>query len=515
MSKTIKAVMLITVLVLSISLNSSYAMDRWCDHQGGILVSSIQTYTKVDDIKHKITNTVVRKCASCGQNYQVIDELGYEQHYCASQTDGGHGVGNTHYIKESCICSFFQLKPYTCSGPPCTTIDSIELIQMDFDINKSKIIDEVSLREDISIPIAILFENKLQSLKMKIVDFDDIFVETSDSDLSYFQDKLCYQQSLFLFSGRLPDSHKMNIDIISYNFNENTALVEVMETLEFQYINSEEPSFERLYYTIELTKKTGDSWLVTKVKCNDEFDEVFYESGFDLYSLQSDIKVAESIRDTINKTMLLENGPIDSNDSSDITQFGASAALSFTSYDANSAAAYAASYAINYNSNFASYNGVDCQNFASQCIWYGLGGSNIASSIINGNTPMVTSGTGQWYQKGPNGASEYSWVNVDGFASLINGSSSSRPGPQGSYTNSSYKTCNKGDLLEYYTTDSSNYKHVYFVYRVTGTSGNRTPSDIYVSAHTNDYHNKSFAEIWGANVSATKFRTIKITGAYN
>lgn len=515
--KTLALMLSLVFLLCSFSVSASF-----CEHSGGDVVSSTQIYTKIDDVKHSITNIVERKCAKCGDNYEVIDAMGNETHYHAYTADGGHGSGKTHYMQQICVCDYYQIISFICPGPPCLAINplafnaSLGADNISPRVYTSRISEEYYVEELVSQ----LFERKLDALRMQPVEVGALFtVEGQNNaprayDQAYFSNKLEYLQELYSFSSRVPDSHSLSIRIISTAIDGTQASVVVEEEIEFQYADCDEMSGERYYYQIDLNKESGN-WLIQTIRSTDSFDEMYYDTGFQSSTLIEEVNEAKRTLEFIER-FAGEMEPSNNETSSYPLIADLDSSLSFTSYDANSAASYAATYALDYNANFRSYNGNggDCQNFASQCLWYGFGGNNISSNISNGDFPMVTSGSGTWYQKGQDGASTSSWINVDGFALLINESSATRAGPQGSYTNSEYKKCDKGDLLAYYTTDSSDYTHVYFVYRVTGTANNRTPSNIYLSAHTDDIHNVSLADIWGVSVAATKFRTIKITGYY-
>lgn len=67
------------------------------------------------------------------------------------------------------------------------------------------------------------------------------------------------------------------------------------------------------------------------------------------------------------------------------------------------------------NTNFEYYSDANCQNFASQCVWAGLGGSNNKDCIQGGAIPMDRDGM-QWHGDIKNGPQHSpSWTYTDNF----------------------------------------------------------------------------------------------------
>ena len=179
------------------------------------------------------------------------------------------------------------------------------------------------------------------------------------------------------------------------------------------------------------------------------------------------------------------------------------------------------SYAITYSSNssgtssynplFANYasSGGDCQNFASQCIWYGLGGTNDYSHIHGKSKPMVTGGNHQWYQSDISGdcSQQWSWTSCTAFGTYIQ-NSSGKEGPNGTIYDG-IKDARVGDLIQFSKNNNSSYDHVYVVVvAANGTQGSRTPSQLIVCAHTTNRLSCSLAEVY---TSKYTWRTIHVT----
>lgn len=164
-------------------------------------------------------------------------------------------------------------------------------------------------------------------------------------------------------------------------------------------------------------------------------------------------------------------------------------ASSYIPYDKSRAASYAKKYAgSNYNKRFASYkgHGGDCQNFASQCVWYGYGGTDTASAINNKLRPMVTGTSNRnWFATSGYMDCSISWIRCTAFKDYINNSYGGNPGPAGWTHVGSVAFAEPGDVIQVNWTGGNQW-HSYIVTAVTGTSGARTKSNITVVAHTGD-----------------------------
>lgn len=171
-------------------------------------------------------------------------------------------------------------------------------------------------------------------------------------------------------------------------------------------------------------------------------------------------------------------------------------------------ASYAASYYYSYNLKFIYYD-EDCQNFASQCLWYGLGGVDSSANVSAGLLPMINGGGRAWYNNGSSASS--SWISCTSFGNYIYASGSNTIGPTGSiYSGIQYAKV--GDLIQYSKNNDSTYNHVYIVNAVTGTYGSRTPANIFVSAHSSNIYNTPLLSVYKEDYT---YRTLHIIGYYD
>ena len=110
-------------------------------------------------------------------------------------------------------------------------------------------------------------------------------------------------------------------------------------------------------------------------------------------------------------------------------------------YNRDNAAAYAYTYTTDsytassgnnpnfQNDNFSDYTeaGGNCQNFASQCVWAGLGGSDTSDDINNLKFPMDANGDNVWYGNGLWQANKY-WTNTQWFDDYVSASAKEKIG---------------------------------------------------------------------------------------
>lgn len=198
-------------------------------------------------------------------------------------------------------------------------------------------------------------------------------------------------------------------------------------------------------------------------------------------------------------------------------------------YSPSDAATYAQQYYSTYNTLFNSYalSGGDCQNFASQCVWAGFGGSSSKTSIPAVSTSLVGSSSSRVWCEGQastyyGGSLEYlnySWIKVRAFANLIDTSSYTQVGPLGWVHYGSLANACIGDVIQWDTSgspSSATVDHAMFVSDVTGTKGQRTMENIFVCAHTADtsYASEPLVDYAPCYMDSSYFANERISSAY-
>ncbi len=266
----------------------------------------------------------------------------------------------------------------------------------------------------------------------------------------------------------------------------------------YEYVLKPVPEFktsETTRYEMALSRVNG-TWLLSDIITDSDFDDAFRDTDVDVKTfLDSNLKRKKSVPPTEYL------GP----DMADMFPV-------FTPYNIEKAVAYAEKYALSYNPLFYSYKGLggDCQNFASQCVWAGLGGENTATAVNLKMPPMVRSGPRAWYQNNTTDHDPYGrWIAVQPFSAYILSGQVGDLGPVGTVTNGLANAAT-GDLIA--ISDGKRWFHIYVVVAHTGVQGMRTTKDLWVSAHTTDRNRQWLATLI---TDALPVRTIHIIGGVN
>lgn len=310
-----------------------------------------------------------------------------------------------------------------------------------------------------------------------------------NSKIQYRLSEFDYLNALYKELGWEILEDNLSFDNIQVKINGNTAVVKVVESYTYYVTDGfDDESFRRREYTFTLDKNNS-LWQITGVVTNDPWED-------DNFTYQP-INIKNTI-DALQKDSIIE---CDKDAAEEIEPLSSSATMYKWYYSVNDAVDYAAKYVKNYNTVFGFTSGNDCQNFASQCVWAGLGGENSDGAKALPALSQARVGKSSynvWCRNQDSSyysSSEYeynwAWDNVKGFAKLISVNNPSRgEGPFGTmhYTNA-INNAEKGNVL-YFTNSSSsatlsNLSHAMFVTSVDGTSGSRTKSNVKIAAHTN------------------------------
>ncbi|SHE43321.1 Putative amidase domain-containing protein [Thermoanaerobacter uzonensis DSM 18761] len=372
---------------------------------------------------------------------------------------------------------------------------------------------------------------KYESLKdQNFHDFAKLFSfkETSVGELTnecyqYERDRLNYFiESMKITNDKLLEyniSIKFNkIDIVNSNKAEVEAIVRV-DCL-YNYTNGVTNTIQNVYkFTLIKNNKT---WLIEKDIYDDEFKQLYgYKTDFwkKIKNMKTDLlefnkKQSElSIKLKESNLQLFKEIEEDykQNISKDFTISPHSIpGDTYISYNRGKAAEYAVTYTdntgtnstANYNKFFKSFADNDCQNFVSQCIWYGFGGVNEPLSINSHDIPMMI----DWWCDS-SGASNYSgkwnWTYVPDFYDYVTQNYSANGyGVRGLVYDIKY--IQPGDVV--YTPS-----HVLIVSSINDINGNGYTdwNEIYVSAHTKNRLNVNITQLYGS-VPPSNLKFIKI-----
>lgn len=352
---------------------------------------------------------------------------------------------------------------------------------------------------------------------------EENFVSTNDISLTSFYTPRLTRSSMETTSSKLFEFEKtirqaspherlyenFDITIQDITINGNTATVTAYEYLEYVLKEYKDIVSSRgVTYYIDYSK-IGDEWKINNIRTNNELEELV--SQFD--------NVAELLDACLDDTAPSADPAIDAArvDAIDLDDsMNAAASLSKHYYSAVKAINYAKDHADSdsYNTNFAAtYGDNDCQNFVSQCIWAGFGGTN--SKIESKSAPMITASGREWWRTSSTKEKDNieSWTRVSIFSDYIDDGGSGTDGLYGTLGKvGSIANAYAGDLLQICKSASKeDYYHTYIISRAEGSSGSRTVDNLWVCAHTTDRNHELLSEVVG---SAKLLRVVVISGSY-
>ena len=255
---------------------------------------------------------------------------------------------------------------------------------------------------------------------------------------------------------------KLDIDI--KKFNEQTdcleVVVEVYKTWNYSFSEDIE-SAARDTYTISLIKENGNYVIQNII-------------GFGASIFDEQLKTSnDSISQTTKNQMMNE---LKSSFAAEVAQHtveikldeNSAVPMATSTYDGGAASSYALKYALNYNTNYANFNGQggDCTNFISQCLKAG-GISQHVGTAYSGNC---------WFYKTSTNRSS-TWTGAEQFRKYVTGSSSKINMPTSSWGSVTF-----GDIIQLMSGGSAYHSLI-----VSGVAyGSSGRSDILVCCHTAD-----------------------------
>ena len=324
---------------------------------------------------------------------------------------------------------------------------------------------------------------------------DCFFTDTklATGELSAVKDNLALQQARISYFANL---HRQ--ENISYSFFTPTyivagctvsgdlAVVDLYESLDFQYSNCDEPSFVLTQYRVTLFR-IDDVWLAAAVESDDDFSLTNRESGFDLQSELAGVNASYEAEHSVSVSNLAEDN-----------QKPGAVVLALAATDKPYRPQNAINYAMTYSTstdsgNIPSYKNTyflwddaSCQLFASQCVWAGFAGSN-SQADINNKQAMDASGSYNWWCTK---TGDINWLYTIGFKSYIDAvkNSATENGVVCDTYAVAYNSNNmgfsandlKGAVIQ--TKGSAGaLRHAVFVNNATGT----TRSAVYITAYNN------------------------------
>ena len=344
------------------------------------------------------------------------------------------------------------------------------------------------------------------------IEKEEAFLSNEDLDITKYYNtndvkKIKNDSSfnLFEYEKQMRNENNSNIsdEKLDYTINSVTVIGDIAtaicyEYYEYTYKNDTERSSRGTEYQITFEKKDNE-WEIVNISTDNELENLVADIGNSSKKYIFDFDI-EEVEKEVN------------------TVASPTAASGTThEYNRSKAAAYALKHSDSthttaktdaYNKNFKELTPYDCQNFVSQCIWYGLGGEDEPDKISAREKPMITTSGREWYCT-KNTYSPY-WTVVGDFRNYIAKEADNKTGLYGiRYAKGNIEKAQKGDVVQI-CDSSGTWYHSYIISSVTGTYGSRTLSDIKICAHTSNRRNETLSNVIGAN--STNFRLIRISG---
>lgn len=315
-------------------------------------------------------------------------------------------------------------------------------------------------------------------------------------------------------------SDNISFDNFIVDIRGNEATASIVEDYTYYITDGfASESFRRREYSFDL-EEGKNGWEIISVKTNDPWE---LENEFAYTPIAVEARIAE---------VLAEPQTDQSVDIVGNEEFIVPAAtgLNKWTYSTSDAVDYAVAH---YKDNskddniFGFSKDRDCQNFASQCVWAGLGGSGSSTSARPAVSASVAGSDGPNLWQRNVATTCYSsntywlnwtWDNVRGFANMMVESHSTREGPHGNTQYSGkFGYANIGNVLIVDWDGSPSrdtLDHAMFVTEVSGSSGSRTTSQVKVAAHTSPTNSAYDTVANYTGMSASAFARVVINQGY-
>jgi hypothetical protein len=215
--------------------------------------------------------------------------------------------------------------------------------------------------------------------------------------------------------------------------NKDTAIVHIYESLDYQYSDCEETTFELYRYDVGLIKANG-TWYIAEVSSDDMFFQEFAGGGFDVVA---ELTNYDNIREELlrerrtsaikpKEPALSQTAQVNAISGNNYVYNKANAVNYALTYSTKPAGGYnSTSPTISYKNDYFLWDTNSCMLFVSQCVWAGFGGSNSSTSIgakygmddIGSDTSTLKT---KWFSTAS--AASSSWSGTNSFLSYINNS---------------------------------------------------------------------------------------------
>ena len=403
-----------------------------------------------------------------------------------------------------CFCGLMSAS--AAEAPPVLSAEQENLLNRLSELDNDRALDDAGRIEKI---ITLLFETKKDQLcdtASADVDFSAFWASAGANreNLDYFTRHVAAMKEYYAACGMVLKDGEITIDVKSLTVTGQTATVELYMWFSHVYCdNGVEMPFTSGYgrdYTVNLVCEDA-KWRISDIDFYCEVTDVLRNPDIPISKyVETRYRAAHEVRPSEQITEIEPNGPV-------------KPTMEYYSMNPSKCQSYATKYGgSNRSSYFLDYYGNDCQNFACQCIWYGLGGVEDKDLINSYSAPMVSesvSSSRAWHKDSDN------WKLTDEFGDYVINGGSDKIGLVG-VIYSGVANAEVGDILQLSNDYGASYFHSEVVVAATGSWGSRGHNNIYVSGHTDDVNGKRSDVVNDTEEDrpGRVFRTIHITGVW-
>ena len=202
--------------------------------------------------------------------------------------------------------------------------------------------------------------------------------------MSLVNDKVEYYRYVRSSQNFIVKDFKQTYTIENVKKSGNCAVVSMSELLNWQYADYDLPSGALISYEVTLAKH-GGTWRVIGVVAADELFDQQYIVGDKKFDLDAE-------KASFDKAIAIDMAAL--TDTKETANLEKPTYAKRNGYDISKAVQYARDWALSKNAPpFQYHDGKDCMNFASQCVYAGLGGATNACDT----SFMDKDGKNKWY----------------------------------------------------------------------------------------------------------------------
>lgn len=325
------------------------------------------------------------------------------------------------------------------------------------------------------------------------------FSDSSREQVEYRQSEFQYLAALNEATGVTILRDNLQFSNFETEIGGNAATASVVEKYTYYTDDFDGYNFRMRKYDFSLVKQNDGGWVINGVITDDPWETTgFSYEPYDVEEAAVSASRVATIDMDADVGRLGEKSSVEATSGLYKWTYNTAAAVEYAEHFCNATATggYNTLFPFITNSNGKEVN---CQNFASQCVWAGLiGDCDTALAVtIRTTLPGVTasrvgdSAENVWsYEDGYTSAyGGNPWVSSTRFAKMIKNSTTTTEGPFGNTHYGDLKYADVGDVIHINwsgnaVTSTSTLEHAMFVTAATGAVGSRTASNLKIAANS-------------------------------